>query len=147
MVRLLTEKAALAGGAPVFAENSFDGRWFFGDQVLNIRGRGTDLIVGVARWHFKQLASNTAELFILDSQGDVLHVVTGHLDAQLQTLTWSNGRVWTRVREAERRESGSQGAAEETRRRESRTDDYDRLVEEVRLLRRENQRLRESRGE
>lgn len=142
MTKLLKEKVALAGSsssreqASAFAAGPFDGKWFFGDQVLNIIGRGTDLTVGVATWHFKQLSDNTCELLIFDELGAMVHVVTGRLSANNQTLTWNSGRVW------ERGDLPSE-PAEDSGLRHSRKDN-DLLVEQIQLLRRENQRLREA---
>lgn len=97
MVRLLRNRAALAGEVPS-PETDFDGKWLFGSQVLPIQGRSTNLRVGSSNCHFKPLTSKTGELYIFDDVGtSLLHVVTGRLSADLQSLEWSNGRVWRRV--------------------------------------------------
>lgn len=125
LARLLKQRAVVgAQGLP--RETDFDGKWFFGDQSFQIRGRGTDLRVSGANCHFKQVTTKTAELFIFDEAGQLLHVVSGRLSADLRKLMWSNGREWIR-----------EDAELQDFRRENRA-----LCEEMRLLREENKLLR-----
>lgn len=132
MVRLLRQHAAL-GGEVGSCETEFEGKWQFGNQVLNIVGRGTDLTIGKLECHFKPLTSKTCELFLLDSKGGALmHVVPGRISADLQSIQWNNGKTWHRVRQGEQDDMLQQH--------------NQRLAEENRRLREENQHLLQTRG-
>lgn len=125
LARLLKERAVV-GAQGLRRESDFDGKWFFGEQTFQIRGRGTDLRVSGANCHFKQVTSKTAELFIFDETGQLLHVVSGRLSADLRKLMWSNGREWIR----------EDAELQDFRR------DNQAMCEELRLLREENELLR-----
>lgn len=129
LARLLKQRAA-AAGSQVLRESDFDGKWFFGEQSYEIRGKGTDLRVGGANCHFKQISSKACELFIFNESGEMLHVVNGRLSADLRKLNWNNGREWVR-----------EDAQRDDFRRENQL-----MKEQLQMLRDENQRLREDRA-
>jgi hypothetical protein len=96
-MRLLKRQAA--AGREVSPETDFDGKWITGDdEVIDIRGRGTDLRLRDRCCHLKPLSAQTCELMIFGSDGnDLLNVVTGRLSADFQRLEWASGSVWKRI--------------------------------------------------